>query len=151
MLYLHQKNYEITLDEVKIGLNERTNITVWSGIFRVDLKGIYNTFAKKSIEMGHKVTLFDLEINVDSPELLIVSKLCYGSEQEFEDAASIFLRLRKQKRLKKEYLHDTSEFLDIEDRLELLKSMIKKDITVEELEKEIDNLALFNFDLLNKF
>lgn len=149
--YLQQKKYEIKIDDLKFGLNERTNITIWSGIFRVDLKGIYNTFAKKSIVMGHKIKLFDLKVNVDSPELLILSKLCYGSEQDFEDAASIFLRLKEQKRLKEEYLHDMSESLDIGDRLDLLKSLIKENITIKELEEEIDNLEPFNFDLLNKF
>lgn len=91
--YLDNKGYQISSDEFLLGFEEKTNITILSGLFRIDLKGIYNNFARKSIEMAVSIPLFDLEIKIDSPELLIVSKLCYGSEQDFEDAASIFIRL----------------------------------------------------------
>jgi hypothetical protein len=101
--------------------------------------------------MARKVKLFDLNVNVDSPELLIISKLSYGSEQDFEDAASVFLRLKDQKRLNEEYLENISEFLNIDDRLSLLKALIDKNITVEELEDQIENLKPFNFDSLNRF
>ena len=98
--YLVSKGYILDINDLDLGIKERINITIWSGTFRIDIKGIYNNFAKKSIEMAHKVTLFGVDINVDSPELLIVSKICYGSEQDFEDAASIYLRLMNQKKLK---------------------------------------------------
>ncbi|OLS22080.1 MAG: hypothetical protein HeimC3_32680 [Candidatus Heimdallarchaeota archaeon LC_3] len=149
LAYLQERKYEITSQDMINGLNERINITIWSGIFRVDLKGIYNSFAKKSIEMAHKIKLFNVEVKVDSPELLIISKLCYGSEQDFEDAASIFLRLKNQNRLNLDFLKDLIEVLNINDRLNLLESLINKNITVEHLENEIDDLRTFNFDLLD--
>ena len=149
--YLQKKKYEISFQEMKTGINEKTNITIWSGIFRVDLKGLYDSFAKKSIEMAHNINLFDLEVKVDSPELLIISKLCYGSEQDFKDAASVYLRLKDQKRFKEELLEKTSESLNIGDRLSLLRALIDKNITVEELEDKIDVLQPFNFDLLHRF
>ena len=127
---------------------ERINIIIWSGTFRIDIKGIYNNFAKKSVEMAHKVKLFNQDINVDCPELLIVSKICYGSEQDFEDAASIYLRLKNQNKLKIDILEQFVNDLEIEDRIFLLKKLLKIQLNESELEEAIDNLKPFDF---NKF
>ena len=146
--YLITKGYNLNINDIELGIKERINIIIWSGTFRIDIKGIYNNFAKKSVEMAHKVKLFNQDINVDCPELLIVSKICYGSEQDFEDAASIYLRLKNQNKLKIDILEQFVNDLEIEDRIFLLKKLLKIQLNESELEEAIDNLKPFDF---NKF
>lgn len=149
--YLSDKGYEISSEEFLIGFKERTNITIWSGFFRIDLKGIYNSFAKKTMEMAVSIPLFDIEIKIDSPELLIVSKICYGSEQDFEDAASIYLRLLEQNKLKISYIENYCNKLQIQDRYQLLITLTKGTITESSLEHLIDNLKVFDERFFDRF
>ena len=149
--YLLNKGYQISSEEFLLGFKEKTNITIWSGLFRIDMKGIYNNFAKKTIEMAVTIPLFDLEIKVNSPELLIVSKLCYGSEQDFEDAASIYLRLFEQNKLKITYIENYCKKLQIQDRLRLLITLTKENITESSLEQLIDNLEALDDNIFDRF
>ncbi|MHA2245327.1 MAG: hypothetical protein ACXADY_10210 [Candidatus Hodarchaeales archaeon] len=149
--YLQNKGYAITLDDVKRGFLEKSNITIWSNFFRIDFKGIYNNFAKQTIESAITLDILDMQIKVDSPEFLIISKIIYGSEQDFEDAASIYLRLKEKKRLQFDKLDELASKLDISDRLEFLETLANEEISEDKLEQIIENLKPFDFSKLEKF
>jgi len=149
--YLQSKGYEITIEDLKRGFHEKSNVTIWSGIFRIDFKGIYNNFAKKTIESAKTLNVLDMSIKVDSPEFLIISKIIYGSEQDFEDAASIYLRLSKKKALNLNEIYKLSSKLDISDRLDLLLVLTTEEISEEKLEQIIVNLKPFDFTKLDEF
>ena len=149
--YLHTKGYEITVDDIKRGFHEKSNVTIWSDIFRIDFKGIYNKFAKESIDSAKTLQVLNMSIRVDSPEFLIISKMIYGSEQDFEDAASIYLRLSKRKLLDLEEINKICSKLDISDRLDLLQVLTTKEISEEKLEQIIDKLEPFDFSKLDDF
>jgi len=149
--YLQSKGYEITIEDIKRGFQGRSNITIWSDIFRIDFKGIYNNFAKKTIDSAKTLNVLNLSIKVDSPEFLIISKIIYGSEQDFEDAASIYLRLNAKKQLNLKKVNELASKLDISDRLDLLQVLTTEDISEEKLEQIIDNLKPFNFRRLDEF
>ena len=97
------------------------------------------------------MNVLNLSIKVDSPEFLIISKIIYGSEQDFEDAASIYLRLNTKKQLNLKKINELASKLDISDRLDLLQVLTTEDISEEKLEQIIDNLKPFNFRLLDEF
>lgn len=149
--YLQRNDYENTSQDLRLGLAEGTNITIWSGVFRVDIKGNYNNCAKKSLDLAHNVMLFGVVIKVVSPELLVLSKLCYGSEQDFEDAASIFMRLVSQKRFDVEFFEEIGQQLKIDDRLALLDSLLNNHITADVLDEQIDKLKPYTFETLDDF
>lgn len=65
--------YNLTMKDLKLGFQEKINITIWSGIFRIHLKGIYNNFALQSIINSQTVNLFIIDIQIDSPALLIIN------------------------------------------------------------------------------
>jgi len=149
--YLHSKGYEITIDAIKRGFTEKSNVTIWSDIFRIDFKGIYNNFAKKTIDSAKTLKVLNMSIKVDSPEFLIISKIIYGSEQDFEDAASIYLRLSQKKLLDLKEINNLSSKLDISDRLDLLLVLTAEEISEEKLEQIIENLKPFDFTKLDDF
>ena len=149
--YLNTKGYEITIDDIKRGFHEKSNVTIWSDIFRIDFKGIYNNFAKKSIDSAKTLNVLNMLIRVDSPEFLIISKIIYGSEQDFEDAASIYLRLSQKKLLDLKEINNLSSKLDISDRLDLLLVLTAEEISEEKLEQIIENLKPFDFTKLDDF
>lgn len=101
--------------------------------------------------MAVSIPLFDIEIKIDSPELLIISKICYGSEQDFEDAVSIYLRLLDQNKLKISYIENYCNKLQIQDRYQLLKTLTKGTITESSLEHLIDNLKVFDERFFDRF
>ncbi len=95
--------------------------------------------------------VLDLQIKVDSPELLIISKIIYGSEQDFEDAASIYLRLSKKNELNLKIIKKLASQLDVSDRLDLLEVLAAEEISEEKLERIVDNLRPFDFSKLNEW
>ena len=144
--YLISKNYVITLNDIEDGFKTESNISIWSGIYRVDLKGIYNEFARITIDQATRLKITeDFIVNADRPELLIISKLGYGSEQDFEDAAAIYTKLELEKKLDHTFLLKTAENFGVLDRLPILKKITTGTITGEELEELLDTLEPVDF------
>lgn len=147
--YINEIGYQLDYDDLVLGFRERSNISIWSGRYRIDLKGIYNRFAQLSLDQAIKIRVTaEFEVQVDRPELLIVSKLIYASEQDFEDTAAIYKKLKTENKLNEEYLTKIAETYRVLDRLPILEKITTGKLTGKELEEILDNLEPLDFDEL---
>lgn len=62
------------------------------GMFRVDMKGAYSENELESIREGMDSIFNDIKIKVDSPVNLIINKLLFGTDQDYEDAIAVYVR-----------------------------------------------------------
>ena len=56
------------------------------------MKGLYSQLDYKSFNNKIKISIFDVETWIETPEDLIIAKLVYNNYQDIEDAASVLLR-----------------------------------------------------------
>ncbi len=61
-------------------------------MFRIDMKGIFSPKDRYSLENAVEAEFNGVPIRVDCPENIIINKLILGSEQDWEDAISVFVR-----------------------------------------------------------
>lgn len=61
-------------------------------MYRIDIKGVYSENERQSIEQAVLANFNGIEAVFDNPNQLIVHKLKFGSEQDYEDAVAVFYR-----------------------------------------------------------
>lgn len=123
--FLKKSNFSTTVEDVKAALKERSHFTVFDNlsVFRLDVKGIYTDFDRKTLERRRKVKLFNRYVWVCSPEDLILVKLDFGSEKDLNDAEGVLVR---QKKLDMNYLQKGAKDLGVYGRLKKLMKETKE-------------------------
>ncbi len=123
---LTSAGYQINPSELRQAITEKSHITIFipNEILRVDMKGLYSQLDYKSFNNKIKISIFDVETWIETPEDLIIAKLVYNSYQDIEDAASVLLRQFGKLDIK--YLKDRAIQENVVKRLDkLLKTTSK--------------------------
>ncbi len=128
--YLRKNNFDASLDDF-IGFDEESHCTFFykTGMFRIDVKGIYSNLDQESIERAIVGIYNDIKLKISNPVDLILFKLKFGSEQDYEDALAVYIR--NKERIDHNFLTKKALKMEIKDELD---SFLKRIITF--LEKE---------------
>lgn len=95
--YLKENNFDASLDDF-VGFDEKTHCTFFykTGMFRMDIKGVYSELDAESISMAINGIYNEIELKINHPANLILFKLKFGSEQDYEDALSVYVRQKEK-------------------------------------------------------
>lgn len=128
--YLRKNNFDASLDDF-IGFDEESHCTFFykTGMFRIDVKGIYSSLDHESIERAIVGIYNDIKLKISNPVDLILFKLKFGSEQDYEDALAVYIR--NKERIDHNFLKKKALKMEIKDELD---SFLKRIATF--LEKE---------------
>lgn len=128
--YLRKNNFDASLDDF-IGFDEESHCTFFykTGMFRIDVKGIYSSLDQESIERAIVGIYNDIKLKISDPVDLILFKLKFGSEQDYEDALAVYIR--NKERIDHNFLTKKALKMEIKDELD---SFLKRITTF--LEKE---------------
>ena len=113
------------LQEAFKELSHATIHTTDSSIYRIDLRGIYSSLDRETIETSRKIVFKGQKIQFGSPETLIAHKLHYGSDRDIEDALVVFIA--QERLLDLDYLVLLSSKLGVGKKLERLLEIAKKE------------------------
>ncbi len=129
--YLQNKGFFSDPEDMKRAFEEKTHFTAKEkdSLFRLDIKGIYEPKEKMTLKNRNKIKYKGIEMWVASPEDTIANKLYYGSEQDIEDAESVFVR--QQKNLDQDYLEERCETLGVLEELEEMKREVEEILSGE--------------------
>ena len=122
--------FDASLDDF-IGFDEESHCTFFykTGMFRIDVKGIYSSLDQESIERAIVGIYNDIKLKISDPVDLILFKLKFGSEQDYEDALAVYIR--NKERIDHNFLTKKALKMEIKDELD---SFLKRITTF--LEKE---------------
>jgi len=114
--FLQKNNFDASLDDL-IGFDEESHCTFFfkEGMFRIDIKGTYSILEHESIQMAINGIYNGIKLRINNPINLIVFKLKFGSEQDYEDALAVFIR--NKKRIEIDSLREKAKKLNIENKL----------------------------------
>jgi len=124
--YLSEQGFFADSEDIKRAFRERTSFSAEEkdSLFRLDVKGVYEPKERMTLENRKKIEYEGMEMYVTSPEDTIAKQLYYGSEQDVEDAESIYVRQKDD--LDKEYLEERCEALGVIDELEDMKKEVEE-------------------------
>ncbi len=128
--YLREEGFFCDPRDMIEAFREKTHFSaeVKSSLFRLDIKGVYDSNAKITMKNRRKVEYEGLKMYVASPEDTIANKLLYGSDQDIEDAEGIYVR--QKEKLDTEYLEERCKSMGVLERLEDLIGEVEKEIQV---------------------
>ncbi|MGB9895444.1 MAG: DUF6036 family nucleotidyltransferase [Thermoproteota archaeon] len=90
---LKKENFEVDERElIENVLNLKSHYTVFHSNFPIlhaDIKGVYNELDKEVINNKLRMEIFNTQTWIESLEDIIVAKLVYGSQQDYEDAFAV--------------------------------------------------------------
>ena len=132
--YLQKNNFDATLDDL-IGFDEKSHCSFFykKGMFRIDIKGAYSELERESIKMAITGIYNDIKLKIDNPMNLILFKLKYGSEQDYEDALAVYIR--NQEKIDHEFMEEKAKKINIKEKLDSFLE-ITKDFLEGEKAKE---------------
>lgn len=125
--YLSEQDFFVDFEDMKWAFREETHFSAEEkdSLFRLDVKGVYEPKERVTLQNRNKIEYEGMDFYVASPEDTIANKLYYGSEQDVEDAESVFVRQGEE--LDREYLEERCEALGVEEEL-------------REMEREVEEL-----------
>ena len=128
--YLQNNNFDASLTDLE-GFEENSHCSFFykTGMFRIDIKGAYSELELESINMGIDGVYNDIKLKINDPVNLILYKLQFGSEQDYEDALAVYIR--NKERIDTNFLKNKALKMKIKNQLDLFL----KDVT-EFLKKE---------------
>ena len=100
--FLENKGFDIDYNDLLSSLKEKSHASIFLSEypFRIDLKGVYDSLDRASMQNRRREKIFGITAWIESPEDLIVAKLSYGSQQDIEDIRAVL----KRQKLDMEYL-----------------------------------------------
>ena len=96
---LRNNNFLVSDNEIIDSVNEGTHCSIfWDKdiLLRLDIKTPTRLLEEEALLNRKKITVFDTEVFIQIPEEIIIAKLIYASDQDYDDAYSMILRLRDQ-------------------------------------------------------
>lgn len=91
--YLQKNNFDANLNDL-VGFDEKTHCNFFyrEGMFKIDIKGIYSELDSESIEMAVTGIYNGIKLKVNHPANIIVFKISFGSEKDYEDALTVYIQ-----------------------------------------------------------
>ena len=131
--HLKNQNFDISLADLEgFDLKEHCTIFYKTGMFRIDLKGVYTPSEKESIDMAIDGVYNNIQIKINHPINVILYKLKFGSEQDYEDALAVFIR--NKERIDIELLEKKASKMKIMEELDSFLKGIKDFLEKEGIE-----------------
>ncbi len=96
---LKNNNFLVSDNEIIDSVNEGKLCSIfWDKdiLLRVDIKIPTRLLEEEALLNRKKISIFDREIFIQIPEEIIIAKLLYASDQDYDDAYSMILRLKNQ-------------------------------------------------------
>ena len=93
--YLTENGFDANLLDLA-GFDDHTHCSFFlkRGMFRIDMKGVYSLAEKESIEMALDAVFNGVKVKINHPINIILYKLLFGSEQDYEDALAVYTRMK---------------------------------------------------------
>jgi len=94
---LNEVGFDLNINDLKT-LDEELHVTFFfsQNMFRIDLKGNYSPDVTTSIDEAISIELEGKDVKIDLPENLIINKLIFGSETDYEDAIAVMSKCEKE-------------------------------------------------------
>ena len=124
---LRSNNFLVSDNEIIDAVNEATHCSIfWDKdiLLRLDIKIPTRLLEEEALLNRKKITVFDKEVFIQIPEEIIIAKLIYASDQDYDDAYSMILRLKDQ--LNYELLDRLSKREGVQEKLKKLLEESKK-------------------------
>jgi hypothetical protein len=119
--YLTENGFDANLLDLA-GFDDHTHCSFFlkRGMFRIDMKGMYSQAEKESIEMAVDSVFNNVKVKINHPINIILYKLLFGSEQDYEDALAVYARMKdsinhahlKERAIQLQLSLQLSEFLE---------------------------------------
>lgn len=124
--YLQEEGFFTDVDDMRTAFKERTHFSAEEkdSLLRLDIKGIYEEKDSVTLKNRKEVEYDGITMYVASPEDTIANKLYYGSEQDIEDAESVYVR--QEGDLDMEYLEERCQSLGVMNELKEMKKEIEE-------------------------
>ena len=105
--FLENKGFDIDYNDLLSSLKEKSHASIFLSEypFRIDLKGVYDSLDRASMQNRRREKIFGVTAWIESPEDLVIAKLCYGSQQDIEDIRAVL----KRQKLNMKYLEKRSK------------------------------------------
>ncbi|MHA1353222.1 MAG: hypothetical protein ACTSPP_10595, partial [Candidatus Heimdallarchaeaceae archaeon] len=112
------------------GFDEQTHCSIFykEGMFRIDIKGVYSALEKESIAKSIDGLYDGISIKIDNPQNIVLFKLKYGSEQDYEDALAVYIR--NMDIINKEELKEKAKEMSVSAKLELFLNEVESFLKV---------------------
>ncbi len=123
---LVKHGFEVDEKEVQAAFREKSHFNAYRKNeygFRVDFSWKKSSLDEHGFKRAKEIDIFGVAAVTEAPEDIIVAKLVYGSEQDFEDAAAI---LKRQKHLDQTYLEKRAVEEGVEKQLQRLFKFVEK-------------------------
>lgn len=118
--HLQKHGFTATEQEVTQAFKEKSHFNAYykgQYGYRADFSWRSNSLAEYGFQRAQKKDIFGVIALVEQPEDIIIAKLVYGAEQDFDDAQAIFLR---QDKLDKIYMKKRAEEEGVRKKLDRL-------------------------------
>ncbi len=118
--------FEVDEKDVQMAFKEKSHFNAYRKSeygFRADFSWKKTSLDEYGFKRAKKLEVFGVTAIVEAPEDIIIAKLVYGSQQDFEDAAAI---LKRQKNLDINYLQSRAIQENITAPLEKLFKFVEK-------------------------
>lgn len=125
-LYLRKEDFFCDPRDMKEAFRNGTHFSAEEkeSLFRLDIKGVYDSGARRTLRNRKKVEYDGIKMYIASPEDTIAHKLLYGSEQDIEDAESIYVR--QEEKLDHGYLEKVCQEIGVGEELEEMKKEVRE-------------------------
>lgn len=130
--FLQKNNFDASLNDLE-GLDEKSHCTFFykEGMFRIVVKGVYSNLEQESIDMAIEGIYNNIKLKIDNPVNIVLFKLKFGSEQDYEDALAVFIR--NKERIDIEFLKEKSKRMNISKQLDSfiieIEDFMKKEVS----------------------
>ncbi len=116
---LRENEFSIRDIDIELGFKEKSHFNAYlEGYpYRVDFSWKHDSLTRHGFERAKRKDVFGIVAVIEEPEDIVVAKLVYGSEQDFDDALAILL---EQKKLDKKYLEKRAKEEDVFNKLQEL-------------------------------
>ncbi len=130
--YLKENNFDASVDDF-VGFEEKTHCTFFykTGMFRMDIKGVYSELDTESISMAINGIYDGIKLKINNPANLILFKLKFGSEQDYEDALAVYIRHKEKIDLN--FLKGKAQKMQISSNLDSFLTQIYNFLEKEEI------------------
>lgn len=123
---LETNGFDYGTQDIMIAIQEKSLATILHQDYpyKIDIQGVYEPLNERALRNRMYLTIFNRKAYLEKPEDLIVAKLKYGSETDFNDVKAILLRQKKN--LDYEYIQQFAQQEGVLKELKICEEEIEK-------------------------
>ncbi len=123
---LEKNGFDYRTQDIIVAIQEKSLATVLHQNFpyKIDIQGIYEPLNERALKNRMYLKIFNRKAYLEKPEDLIIAKLKYGSETDFNDVKAILLRQKES--LDGSYIQQFAQQEGVLKELEICENQIEK-------------------------